>query len=197
MSLRFNVTAAFAAAVLVMPLAGRDALDAFQAKYTKLKSVSCTFRDATGMRGSLKARKGGMYHITLSDREIICDGQTVWNVVPSTKTVVLNTYKPSSDEVSLERVFFLMLNIYRPTLISHTKQSSLIRLAAPREDAMLANINQAEIILDRRNIITSINVTEYGTTSTWFVSKLVLDRKLPPSTFTFSIPKGWQTVDLR
>jgi len=180
-----------------MPLSARDALDAFRAKYTKLKSVACSFRDASGMRGTLKARKGGLYHVALSDRSIICDGKTVWNVVPRTKTVMMNTYKTTSDDVSLERVFFLMLNIYRPTLVSTSKQTSTIRLTAPRADAVIANIEQIDLTLDRKNMITTVSVNEYGTTTTWHLSKLVLNKSMPPTTFTYSVPVGWQTVDLR
>lgn len=180
-----------------MPVSAGDALDAFQTKYTKLKSVSCSFRDASGVRGSLKARIGGSYRVTLPDREIFCDGKTVWNVVPSTKTVIMNAYKATSDDISLERVFFLILNIYRPALLGATKQTSTIRLTAPREDALIANIHEVDITLDRRNVITSVSINEYGTTTTWHLSNLLLNRSMPTSSFTYIIPKGWQTVDLR
>ncbi len=194
---RTSCAAALAAVVLTMPLTARDAIDAFQARYTKLTSVACSFRDASGVRGSIKARRGGLYNIRLTDRTIVCDGKTVWNVMPFTKTVVMNTYKATSEDVSLERVFFLMLNIYRPTLISTSKKASTIRLTAPREDAVIANIHQVDIILDRKNVITSVSINEYGTTTTWHLSKLVLNRSMPASTFTYSVPVGWQTVDLR
>lgn len=197
MILRHAIATASVLTSLATPLVARDVIDAFQAKYTKLKSVSCTFKDASGITGSLKALKGGYYHIKLPDREVISDGKNVWNVMPSTRTVIINSYKPTSDDVSLDRVFFLMLNIYRPTLKSVTKQTSTIRLTAPREDAVIANIREADITLNKSNTITSVTITEDGTTNTWYLSKLALNRSIPATAFTYKVPSGWQTVDLR
>lgn len=197
MSARTSLLTAFTFATLCVPLSARDALDAFQAKYTKLTSVSCAFRDRSGVHGSLKATKGGSYRVTLPDREFICDGKTVWNVVPNTKTVIVNTYKPTSDEVSLERVFFLMLNIYKPTLTSSSKTGATIHLTAPHESAVIANIHDVDVSLDSKNVITSVSISEYGSVTTWYLSKLVLNKRIAAKTFIYQIPVGWQKIDLR
>lgn len=176
-------------------LATTDAIQKFHSTYGALKTVSCSFASSY-TSGSLKAKKGGSYRIELKDRIIICNGRQLYNVQSSTKTVVIDNYQQNSDEISVERIFFVLLNVYRASVVpgSNDKQ---IRLTPPDKTATIAGVTEVVVTVNEAFLITRIDVKEQAANTTWTISSLRLNAKLSNSDFTYSPPKGWQVVDLR
>jgi len=178
--------------------AKEDALQRFHAKYGSLKSMSCGFSSRIA-KGTIVARKGGKYRIELDDRTIVCNGSTVYNAQKSTKTVVIDSYKPSSDEASVERIFFVMLNVYQGFVEIHDGKGIQIKLTPPTPQAMIGSVSEARVYMynDGKYLIHGIWIEEGASSTSWDIKNLKLNTKIPESQFEFKVPKGWQSVDLR
>lgn len=195
--MKFFGIAGVVAAATVSLYAGVDALDAFHAKYRGMKSVSFDFSIAGGMKGSFLAQKGGKYRIITADRTVISDGKTVWNATKATKTVVVSKYQPTSTDVSIERVFFDVMNVYRSSIASQTGSETVVRLDAPQANAQIANITSVLITCTPALAVKRVRVTSGGTVSDFSIANLRTNAPTSPTTFVYSVPRGWQTVDIR
>ena len=174
-----------------------DVLDAFHARYRSLSSITMRFRGTDGLHGTLAARKGGKYRIDIGSRTIVCDGRTVWNADRASKSVIVNTYKPLSSDVSLERVFFEVISVYRSEIVERSPNSTIIRLTAPSPNAIIANVSALDITLNRALMVTSISVISGPSRITYSISDLQRNLRLPESTFRYTPPKNWEVIDVR
>lgn len=171
----------------------------FHARYVSLRSIRCTFTDAGGLTGTLEAVRGGKYQVKLPDRRIISDGRTVWNITPSSKTVIVNSLHSDTDDLSLERVFFTLMAVYRGSVTSGPdgKGIATIRLVPPAPDAVIGGIDQADVVIDRSLRVRSVAVRDGAALTRWTITAMTFDPKLAASTFTYAPPKDWNVVDLR
>jgi outer membrane lipoprotein-sorting protein len=173
-----------------------DILQAFHKKYDNLSSMSCNFT-SSGFKGMMYAMRGGKYRIELGERSIISDGQVVFNVQYSTKTVIINEYDVNTDDVSVEKILFTLLNVYRAEVIKNTSKIVLIRLLPPNMDVTIAGVDKVELTCTKTLDLRSIDVYNNSSRTTWSVQNLKLNKKINSAQFTFNPPAGWQTVDLR
>lgn len=178
-------------------LSASDALAAFHAKYRSLNSLRMTFSGSDGVSGSISARRGGMYRIEVAGRTIICDGKTVWSGDASTRSVVINTYKPLSTDVSLERVFFEIMSVYRSQVVQSSATSTILRLTAPEPAAVIANVTSLDVTLNASYTVTQITVASGPSRITYAISRFKRNPSLTAASFRYSPPKGWEVIDLR
>ncbi|MBU3678864.1 MAG: outer membrane lipoprotein carrier protein LolA [Candidatus Kapabacteria bacterium] len=174
-----------------------DILESFHARYRSLSSISMRFAGTDGITGSIVARKGGKYRIEAGGRTIACDGRTVWNAQASTKSVIVNAYKPLSSDVSLERVFFEIISVYRSSIVEQNPSGTVLRLTAPQPAAIIANVTSLDLTLDPSATVRKIVVTSGPSKITYSISKLRTNQATPSSLFSYTIPKGWEVLDLR
>jgi outer membrane lipoprotein-sorting protein len=177
--------------------AADDPLQRFHRSYRGLSAVSFSFRDKGGHSGHILAKRGGAYRITLGDRSVVSDGRTVWNATASTKTVVINDYKPQSTDVSIERVFFDVMSVYRSSIARQLSTGIVVRLEAPNPQAQIANISAVEISCTPAMAVTNVRITSSGSTSDYSISKFKSNPPTMQKSFQYVVPKGWQTVDIR
>lgn len=173
-----------------------DILQAFHKKYDNLSSLSCKFT-SNGYQGTMYAVRGGRYRIELGDRTIVSDGRVVYNAQHSTKTVIINTYNDNLDDISIEKVLFTLLNVYRANVTKTTPGIVIIRLLPPNNDAAVAGVDKVELTCTRKLDLRSIDIYNNATKVTWSVQNLKINKQIISTQFTFSPPAGWQTVDLR
>ncbi|MBK6291572.1 MAG: outer membrane lipoprotein carrier protein LolA [Ignavibacteria bacterium] len=177
--------------------AGTDLLQRFHTTYRNATTIRCTFTSASGIAGTIIAKRGGYYRVELPDRTIVSDAKTVYSATPSARTVILNTYRSRSKEVSLEKVFFDIMNIYRGTIIDQRNGGGTIRLTPPDANTQISGVSNVDVTIDKTMKVTRIVLTENGSTTSYTVSKMAIDPKVASKTFTFSPPKGWEIIDLR
>ncbi|MBI2794027.1 MAG: outer-membrane lipoprotein carrier protein LolA [Ignavibacteria bacterium] len=173
-----------------------DILQAFHKKYDNLSSMSCKFT-SSGFQGTMYAVRGGKYRIELGERSIVSDGKAVYNIQYTTKTVVINKYDDKTDDISVEKILFTLLNVYRAEVIMNTSKLVLIRLLPPDKDATIAGVDKVELTCTRTLDLRLIDVYNNSMKTTWSVQNLKLNNKINTAQLTFSPPAGWQTVDLR
>lgn len=170
-------------------------IDVFRRTYGSLKTIDVSF-ESQGMRGRLRAQQGGKYRIEAADRLFICDGTTVWNVQSATTTVIADRYQPNAETMSVDRVFFVLMNVYVPTA-RQLKPTTIIRLTPPSPTTIVAGVEYADLTLDAKNQITAITIRESGVQTTWNVTRLQRNPTLAASTFSYTPPKGWTVINLR
>lgn len=172
----------------------------FHRTYASLRSLSCTFTDGRGLQGTLSAIKGGKYRVALPDRSMISDGTSVWNVTPSTKTVIINALRSnaSSDEdLSIERMFFTLMAVYRVKSEQRVSSTTVLRLVPPSSSATIGGIVWADVTVDASMNVRRITVNDGTATSTWTINALRRNVTIPARTFSYTPPPNWQVIDLR
>ena len=173
-------------------------IDAFQKKYRDLRSISLRF-SSDPIKGSLKAVRGGSYVIDLGTQAFVCDGKTVWTVQRKTQTVLIDNYDANSEEMSLDRVFFVLFNAYKPAGVITLQPGPRHSLSLQPSDAsvMIGEIDLVSLMLDKNMLIESVIVSENDNTTSWDISDLQINPEIPARTFAYKPPKGWQVIDLR
>lgn len=193
------VTSWIVAACSSTLLSASQLSDRFHQTYSTLRSLSCTFKESSGLKGSIAAMRGGKYDVRLPDRQLVSDGSTVWNITPSSKTVILDRYRANVDDMSIERIFFTLMAVYRvqrEEKISSTVRTTL-RLVPPAQDAMVGGVAWADVTIDDRMNVHSITINDGTATSRWTITGLKRNPSLSPSTFSYKPASGWQVIDLR
>lgn len=173
-----------------------DVLTAFRKRFANLSSISFRFSSNTA-KGSIQARKGGSHRIVLPDRTLVSNGKVIWNAVAASKTVVIEPVKKRAGEFSLDQIFFVVFSAYTATVAKTTTKGGTIRLTPPDASMKIGNVDKLDLTVASTGLVSSIDVYEGSNTTTWKISNLKINPKLKDSTFTFSVPGGWQTVDLR
>jgi outer membrane lipoprotein-sorting protein len=138
-----------------------------------------------------------MYRIEVAGRTIVCDGKTVWSSDASTRSVVINAYKPLSTDVSLERVFFEIMSVYRSQVVQSNATSTILRLTAPEPAAVIANVTSLDVTLDASYTVSQVTVASGPSRITYAVSRFKRNPPISSGSFRYSVPKGWEVIDLR
>lgn len=192
------IAAACFAVTPIRAIATDDIVARFQQRYQGLKSVRCTFNGSANQRGTLAAIRGGKFRLTTGDRVIVSDGSSVYNATPSTKTVIVNRFNPKATDVSIERVFFDVLTIYRASVQSSKGGSTTLRLVPPASTAVVYGVRELLVVISTSSLaITSITATTDAGQFTFAISQLKINTAVPASTFTYAAPQGWEVIDLR
>lgn len=192
------IAAACFAVTPIGAIAADDIVARFQQRYQGLKSVRCTFNGSGNQRGMLAAIRGGKFRLTTSDRVIVSDGSSVYNATPSTKTVIVNRFNPKATDVSIERVFFDVLTIYRASVQSSKGGTTTLRLVPPASTSVVYGVRELLVVISTSSLaITSITATTDAGQFTFAISQLKINTAVPASTFTYAVPQGWEVIDLR
>ncbi len=173
-----------------------DVLTAFRKRFANLSSISFRFNSSTA-KGSIQARKGGSHRIVLPDRTLVSNGKIIWNAVAASKTVVIEPVKKRAGEFSLDQIFFVVFSAYTATVTKTTSSGGTIRLTPPDASMKIGNVDVLDLVVSNNGLVSSIVVHEGSNTTTWKISELKINPALKENSFTFSVPGGWQTVDLR
>ena len=174
-----------------------DPLEVFHSKYRSLSSIRMNISASDGMRGTIVARRGGRYRIEVGSRTIVCDGKTVWSADAASRSVVINEYKPYSADVSLEKVFFEVMSVYRSQIVESSARATTVRLTAPQPNAIIANVSSVDVRLDASYLVTSVIITSGRSSVTYNISKFKRNPTTTAASFQFTVPAGWETIDLR
>lgn len=197
------IVAATAATIPAVPAVAPSSIaERFQLRYARLRSVRATFSLDQHTKGAMTVVRGRGYDITVGDRRIVSDGRSVWNIQPTTRTVVINAVADGGGgEASVEQIFFSMLSMYRATVVSgpDAKGRATLRLTPPAGGSPVADVTRADVEIDRTLTVRSIRIHDNtSATATYTLRNVVMDNKADESrSFGYTPPAGWQVVDLR
>jgi len=155
-----------------------------------------------GIQGHLIAKKGNKYKITIGDREIICNGKTVWNYSKSDKKVFINDFEENEDQVSIDKIFFSFLNSFEPIKLTEINKSDgtnayVLTLKTNETFRTTLHINSVKITVHKETFdILEFQISE-PQKMTWEIKKMQLRKKADDKIFEFQIPEGIEVIDLR
>lgn len=174
-----------------------------RAKYSSMKTVELEFQSVepvSGMVGSLQAEKSGKYVLTLTDRKIICDNHTIWNIIPNRKMVSISSLK-SKPTTSIDIILFTFLYSYQPISIKEYSvgKSNLLALELhPKGQSAAMGIKKLRVFLKKGStIIERISADDGNQDMVWDIKKLTINSKLQTDLFTYNPPVGMEVVDMR
>ena len=174
-----------------------------RAKYSSMKTVELDFQSVepvSGMIGSLKAEKSGKYVLTLSDRKIICDNRTIWNIIPNRKMVSISSVK-NKPTSSIDIILFTFLYSYQPISIKEYSvgKSNLLALELhPKGQSAAMGIKKLRVFLKKGSTnIERISADDGNQDMVWDIKKLNINSKLQPGLFSYSPPVGIEVIDMR
>lgn len=182
----------------IQGVAADDVVTRFQQRYQGLTSVRCLFSGAANQRGTLAAVRGGKFRLTTSDRIIVSDGSSVYNATPSAKTVIVNKFNPRATDVSIERVFFELLTVYRASVQASNGVYRTLRLVPPSPNAVVNAVRELSVVVHATTLtVTSITATTDAGQFSFTISQLKINAPVPAATFAYTAPTGWEVIDLR
>ncbi len=152
--------------------------------------------------GSLTAKKGNKYKMVIGDRVIVCNSKNIWNYSPKENKVVISSFEESSEQVSIESLFFSFLENFEPVKITEKElpknQTAFILTLKPRKNfKSLHQISSVDIWIDSGTYdILRFHITE-PQPMTWLISKLRLRKKADDAIFDFIPNKECTVIDLR
>ena len=169
-------------------------------KYGKMKSVSFKFSSPESkiLQGSLIAVKGNKYLIDTKDRDVYCNGKTIWNHTISDNDVLISVFEPSNTSpMSLESFFFNFLEQYQANDLTESTSSlgtkSLVLNLIPKGEKTF-DIDDMKIWLDQKNyVIKSVKMKIAGKIQTLNIEDLVIDKSYPDKTFEY-VPSGNEKI---
>jgi outer membrane lipoprotein-sorting protein len=172
-------------------------------KYGSMQALEVSFSSlepVSGIKGTLKALRSGKYHLTVSDRTIVCDGNSIWNYVPARKNVTINSVK-SRPSTSLDIVLFTFLYNYQPKALQEFTIGNSIYHGLeliPKSGKTAMGIKSLTLFVKKGGFeIKRIQAIEGNQTLIWDIQSLKINTSLRESLFTFSPPKDTEILDLR
>ncbi|MFN5246070.1 MAG: LolA family protein [Ignavibacteria bacterium] len=172
-------------------------------KYGSMHALEVSFSSlepVSGIKGTLKALRSGKYHLTVSDRTIVCDGNSIWNYVPARKNVTINSVK-SRPSTSLDIVLFTFLYNYQPKALQEFTIGNSIYHGLeliPKSGKTAMGIKSLTLFVKKGGFeIKRIQAIEGNQTLIWDIQSLKINSSLRESLFTFSPPKDTEILDLR
>lgn len=146
----------------------------------------------------LRASKSGKYKLITMQRIIYCDGESIWNYSVFDRRMIVSDYE-NLGTVSLENLFFALLNDYKPKSISTTFTSSAGKVyklnIVPKEE----NPDYPEVTLWLDRETKDIKKIYYDSSlgkETWDIKRIRL-HETDDADYRFYPPERTRIIDLR
>ncbi len=170
-------------------------------RYGHAKSAVIQFKEegGTSIRGTLTTKGMDKYRLELADRTIVCDGATVWNYTPATKSVTIDKYRKTTRTLSPE--FFLSrvpTNAKAALGRAPSADRRVLVLEPPHVDdwgqvrKLTMQLTFPALTLEK----ATVELTD-GTTRAIKILAQRINTAVSDAAFTFTPPKGVEVLDLR
>lgn len=134
------------------------------------------------------AARDGKIRMESAERTIVSNGTTVWNYLPSRKTVTIAW--ASTAGATFDRIAFELINKYHPV-----EQNTTCVVLRPTGEP---RYGVQQIVLEfRQHHLRTITITHATGTEHWVIRSLRFNPPLSTNTFEFTVPAGVEIVDLR
>ena len=177
--------------------------DALKEDYANLNSLSLNFtlNEKSSVKGELIAQKGNKYVLTIGDRKIYCDGETIWNYVPENKNVLVSKFEAHGESASIEKIFFQFTENFKPVKLyksqsANGKSNVILELIPTGEATDDITMVKMDINPDSRNIY-QISIFRNYAEESWKISNLKINPKLADNKFIFVPKENVEIIDLR
>jgi len=174
--------------------------------YAGMESISFnySFSDNPNIHGSIKAKKGNKYIISMGDREIYCNGETIRNVTKNDNKAIISSYEEDDeDALSIENIFFYFLDKYKPSKLAKQNTSKgishyVLSLIPKNSDSEYQGIKAITLWLDYNDLaIEKVKLDSDSGVNEFNISNIKRNKKIKNSEFDFNVPKDMEVIDFR
>jgi chaperone LolA len=150
--------------------------------------------------GTLYLKKSNRYRLELPERTVVTDGTTVWSYSVPNKQVLIDRFKLTPGSLTPEQILTGAPEDFTSTLLEPERigdSKALVVKLIPRNDASL--IKSLKLWIDDQSwLIRKVELIDVNEKKTeYLVRDIKTNTGLPDSLFTYRIPAGVETVDLR
>jgi outer membrane lipoprotein carrier protein len=183
----------------------RTALAALTEKHRTASAVSLAFESraegADGnlmppMKGNLVTADSGRFRLQHAQGIVICDGETVWQYFPSTKQVVLR----SATESGAGGAGGVLLRFLQARAVRAEKLPKNGGLRVALDPASVGESLDSLVLTlstDGKTVRRVETLDPAANRVTYVVTSLRYDARPGRAAFTFKVPAGVETVDMR
>ncbi len=200
------IIAIFLANPMYAELSKESLYNELKSKYQGLESISFNYSyiDNPQINGYIKAKTGNRYIISLADRDIISNSQTIWNISKADNKVIISNYKDTGDEsLSIENIFFHFLDKYEATKLTKDNTSKgvshyVLTLTPKNTESEVYDIKSITLWLGFNDIdIKKVRLNGYNINSVFSLSDIKRNNRIKNSEFDFKPDEGMDVIDLR
>jgi len=194
---------------LVAAESAQEILDKVKQKYESIRDAELKFSQRIRFSlndndqittGTLFLKKEKKYRIELDRATIVTDGVTVWSHSFANHQVLIDRYKENDRTLTPERILAATPKDYRPALAGTEKignaETRVLKLT-PNDEA--SSVESMKLWVDVSTwLIKKVEIADHsGRQTVYLVTDAKINLGIPDSQFTYDIPKGVETVDLR
>lgn len=173
-------------------------------KYSDAESLKIEFYDSqSNISGNIIAKNGNRYIINLAGRKIISNGNTIWNYSFTDNNVLISSFNDFDNEISIESLFFELINNFKPISLSNYSSSKGIsgyKLTLHPKDGYENEFNLKNISLvisKKSEQIISIKYVQDFTTFSWDIKQIEINPDISEDEFEFEADENTEIIDLR
>lgn len=178
-----------------------EIFDKLKDKYSNLQTISFDFRSESkmGISASITAKKGNKYRITMNERVIYCNAESIWNYSIRDNNVLISKFK-NLKSGSLEQIFFDFVKNYNAGSLkkinnSAGKNSTLLELVPI--DTKNPMYDKIELFIDDKLDINGIVLVKNYKKDSFIISNIKLNDKIDDKYFEFENNDKIEIIDLR
>lgn len=187
----------------------QEVLEKVKKKYDSIKDAELKFSQRVkyevsklqqNVSGTLFIKKENKYRVETEGRLIITDGITVWSYSPTNKQVLIDKFKLDERTLTPEKVLAAAPKDYNASIIGTEKigknETQVLKLVPKDEDSMVSSM---KLWVDESTwLIKKVEIVDVnGKQTVYTVNDIKVNIGIPDSRFTYQIPNGVETVDLR
>ncbi len=176
-----------------------DSIDDAELKFSQSTKFAMTKKEEA-FKGTLFLKKKNKYRIELDKRTIVTDGKTVWSYAASNKQVLIDNFKENERSLTPDKVLSGAPKNYTPSLEGSEKvgktQTRILKLVPKSDDSMVGTMRLW--VDESTSLIKKVEIVDdNGKETVYIVNDARINIGIPDSRFTFQVPSGVETVDLR
>ena len=189
--------------ILVYSQSAKEILTNLQNKYKSIKSFSADFVQQTKtelQKGEYKSsgkvyfKKSNKFRIEMKEQLMVSDGKTVWNQNTKQNKVIITNFDSEPSILSLDK-FILEFPQQCEASFSGGAAGKIIQLKPRKKNAEFKDV---KIYPNDSSILSKVEFTDSnGNYFSFEFSNVKLDENLSDKQFSYTVPKGTRTVDLR
>lgn len=171
-------------------------IEDFKAKFTQ--SFKNEFsKNSRQMHGVFFYKKGNKFRVEFENREIISDGESIWNYDALNDKVVINNISKDASSFTLDKLIYEYPSNCEVSSLPGSKgeYSHAIKLTSNSNDLGFKTV---KIWLNNNYLIRKLEVSNFNNTQIVIeLLDLKRNQNLKDSRFSFKPEEGTRTIDLR
>jgi chaperone LolA len=186
---------------LLYSQSAKEVLTSLQTRYKATKSFTADFvqitktgtdKNGISSSGKIYFKKGNKFRIEMKDHLLVTDGKTVWSYSAKQNKVIITNYSSEPSVLSLDKY---LLEYPQQCEASFAGNSGNIVLKPVKKNTGFKEIT---IFPSNTSILSKVEFTDAnGNYFSFEFSNVKLNENLSDRQFSYTVPKGTRTVDLR